>query len=226
MKNLLVIGSSGHARVVVDIIHAMRSFQVVGLIDRYRRIGEAIMGYSILGAEEDLPIIVREYRVDGVAVAIGDNSVRAAVARRVHELCPELQFATLVHPKASVGGGAFLGEGTVMMAGAVVNSGARVGRHCILNTNSSLDHDSVLEDHASLAPQAMTGGACRIGEYSAIGMGAILVHGVQVGAHVVIGAGALVLKDIRPMVVAYGAPAREVRARKPGDPYLGRVGSR
>jgi acetyltransferase-like isoleucine patch superfamily enzyme len=106
------------------------------------------------------------------------------------------------------------------MAGAAINPCCSVGRFCIMNTNSSLDHDSTLEDFASLAPGATTGGNCRIGQFSAVGIGAVMIHGIHVGEHTVIGAGSLVMKPIESFVVAYGSPARAVRNRKQGDEYL------
>jgi acetyltransferase-like isoleucine patch superfamily enzyme len=109
------------------------------------------------------------------------------------------------------------------MAGAVVNPGARVGAFCILNTNSSIDHDCILEDYASLAPGVVTGGGVVIGRYTAIGIRATVVHGVRIGEHSVIGAGATVLHDIPDHVVAYGTPARVVRNRQTGDPYLNEI---
>ena len=89
-----------------------------------------------------------------------------------------------------------------------------------MNTNSSLDHDSVMNDFSSLAPRAATGGNCRIGDYSAVGIGAVLVNGIQVGEHTVIGAGSTVLSNIESFKVAYGTPAKAIRERKPGDEYL------
>jgi acetyltransferase-like isoleucine patch superfamily enzyme len=107
------------------------------------------------------------------------------------------------------------------MAGAVINPGCKVGDFCIVNTRASLDHDSVMGDFSSLAPAAVTGGNVQIGAFSVIAIGAIVAHAVRVGEHAVIGAGATVLRHVPDRVVAYGTPARIIRQREPGDPYLG-----
>jgi len=60
-----------------------------------------------------------------------------------------------------------------------------------------------------------------IGAFAAVCQGANVIHGVEIGEHTVIGAGATVLDNMPPRVVAYGTPARVVRARDPGEPYLG-----
>lgn len=220
MDNIVIIGSSGHAKVVIDILQQEGRSRIVGLLDRFRNIGEKTLGYPILGKEDDLPDLINSHAIEGAIVAIGDNSVRSKVAARIKEVSPSLPFVSAVHPTASIATEVSIGEGTVVMAGASINPCASVGRFCILNTNCTLEHDSVLGDFASLAPGATTGGDCRIGQYSAIGIGAILIHGMHIGEHTVIGAGSLVTKPIGSFVVAYGTPARAIRDRERDDKYL------
>lgn len=110
--------------------------------------------------------------------------------------------------------------GAVIMAGVAVNPCSSIGRFCILNTNCSLDHDSIMNDFSSLAPRVATGGNCKIGAYTAISIGAILIHGVSVGEHTIVGANSTVLGNIESYKVVYGTPARVIRERKPGDKYL------
>lgn len=106
------------------------------------------------------------------------------------------------------------------MAGAVINSCCSVGEFCIINTHASLDHDSSMENFSSLAPRVSTGGNCIIGNYTAIGIGAILRHGVSIGNDTVIGAGSLVMNNLEDFIVAYGIPARKIRDRQHGAKYL------
>lgn len=77
-----------------------------------------------------------------------------------------------------------------------------------------------MEDFSSLAPNATTGGNVRIGSFSAVSLGANIVHGKTVGHHTVIGAGALVLDDVPGFSVAVGVPAKVVKQRKEDDRYL------
>lgn len=220
MKNIAIVGSSGHAKVIIDIVEREGKYKISGLLDQFRKVGEQTLGYEILGQEEDLPRLTKYQSIEGAIVAIGDNFVRSRMAARIAELCPDLCFVSAIHPKAIIARDVSIGEGTVIMAGVSVSPCCSIGRHCILNTNSSLDHDSSMEHFSSLAPRATTGGKCRIGEHSAISIGAILIDGVQVGEHTVIGAGSVVLRNIDPYKVAYGTPARVVRERKAGDKYL------
>ena len=220
MDNIVIIGSSWHAKVVIDIVQKENRYQIAGLVDRYRTVGEQSLGYRILGQEEDLPELIRVHSIKGAIIAIGDNFIRSKVATLVREMCPDLPFVRAIHPTASIATEVSMGEGTVVMAGVAINPCTAVGRFCILNTRSSLDHDSVMDEFSSLAPGATTGGNCRIGKYSAISIGAVLIHGVEIGDDSVVGAASLVTTSIESCVVAYGTPAKTIRSRKRGEKYL------
>ena len=220
MENIVIIGSSGHAKVIIDIVHQEGKYKIVGLLDRFRNMGEQTLGYPILGNEEQLPELIKAHALKGAIVAIGDNFIRSKVVARIKVISPNLPFVNAIHPKASIATDVSIGDGTVIMSGVSINPCSSIGSFCILNTNSSLDHDSILEDFASLAPHATTGGNCIIGKFSAIGIGATLIHGIRIGEQTVIGAGSLVIKSIDSFSVAYGTPAKWIRDREAGDKYL------
>lgn len=220
MDNIIIVGSSGHAKAVIDIVEQQGRYCIAGLLDPFRQIGEQTLGCSILGQEADLPELIVSFCLKGILVAIGDNFVRAQVAARIMQLCPDLPFVNAIHPHVSVGKDVSVGAGTVVMAGAVVGPCCSIGQLAILNTLSSLDHDSVMEDFSSLAPRAATGGRCTVGSYAAVGMGAVVIQDIHIGQHTIIGAGSTVLNSVNAFRVAYGTPAREIRERKPGDSYL------
>lgn len=208
---IAIIGASGHARVIIDIVEREGIHRIAGLFDRSLARGARVCGYEVIGTDDD----AREW-TGGLIVAIGDNWTRSRVVERTGQRT----FVAAIHPSAQIARGVEIGEGSVIMAGVVVNTGARIGRHCILNTRCSLDHDSTLGDFASLGPNATTGGGVEIGEFAAVALSASILHGKRVGAHTVIGAGSTVTGDLRNNVVAYGTPARVIRGRAPGERYL------
>lgn len=219
-RNILIVGSSGHAKVVIDIVEREGKYKITGLIDRFRKKRSKTMGYEISGREEDVPYLEKRKKIHGIVIAIGENFLRANVVERISRMCPGIKYVNAIHPGAMIARDVFVGDGTVIMPGVVVNASCNIGQHCILNTHSSLDHDSTMGMYSSLAPNAATGGTCRIGEYSAVGIGATLIQGVKIGAHSVIGAGATLVKDVPSFSVAYGTPAKTIRKRKRGDRYL------
>jgi len=220
MDSIFVAGASGHAKVIIDIIEKEGRYSIAGLLDGTKEAGTPFLGYPVLGKEEELERLARKHHIIGGIVAIGDNWIRKQVAARIHALFPACRFVRAVHPAASVGKGVEIGAGSAVMAGAVLGPDTRVGEHCIVNTGATLDHDGILEDFSSLAPGVAAGGNVNIGELTAVAIGAVIVHRIRIGKNCVIGAGSTVLDDIPALSVAYGTPARVVRTRSPGDPYL------
>ncbi len=200
---LVVVGEGGHGRVVVEAA-AAAGFQVVAQA-------------SAAGAAEVRALLERN-GTSALAVAVGDNSVRANIS--AWAISAGAQLPVVVHPFSHVAPTAMIEAGSVILAGAVVGPGVRIGRGCIVNARAGVDHGCVLEDFAAVAPGATLGGDVHVGERSWIGLGASILEGRRIGADVVVGAGAVVVDDIPPLVVAFGVPCRVVRPRTATEPYL------
>lgn len=220
MDDILIIGSSGHAKVAIDAIEKRGRYKIFGLIDDFRNVGEMTLDYKVLGGQNDIAALAQRHPISGVFIAIGDNGLRAKVSQGIAKALPEIEFVTAIHPSAIIGKDCAIGKGSIVMAGVVINPSCRIGNFCIVNTNASLDHDSLMEDFSSLAPKVAAGGNCVIGSYSAIGIGSSLFHKIRIGEHTVVGAGSVVSRDLPSFSVCYGVPAKKIRDRKLGERYL------
>lgn len=220
MENILLIGSSGHARVVIDIIEKDAKFNIVGLIDSFAQKGKVVLGYPILGNENDIPEIVKTYNTNHAIIAIGENWDRFIVYKKIQEICCTLRFVNAIHPNAIIGKNVVLGQGITLMAGTIINSNCIVEDFCVINTKASLDHDSHMKSFSSLAPGVTTGGYVMIGNFSSVFMGSVISPRISIGDHTVIGAGSFVNKSVPDNVVAYGNPAKVIRLRKNDDKHL------
>lgn len=220
MMNIVIFGASGHGSVVLDIIENEGRYSPVGFLDSFKEIGTRVNGYEVLGTEHDLLEIMDRFDVRGGIVAIGDNWTRRHIAHTILQMAPGFEFIRAVHPSAILGKDTEIGSGSVVMPGVIVNANSRIGNHCILNTRSSLGHDSQMADYSSLAPMVCAGGNFRLGYCSAIGLGANLIENVSVDQHSVVGAGSLVTSHVPSNCIAYGSPAKVIRRRTAGEPYL------
>jgi len=219
-QKVIIIGSSGHSKVIIDIFEKEGRYQIIGLIDAFRRIGEETLGYQVLGKEEDLPFLIENNPNCKLFIAVGDNWIRKKVRDKIVEIIPNADFATVIHPSAQIGKDVQIGNGTAIMAGAIINSSSAIGDFVIINTKSSIDHDGKMLNFSSLAPNATLGGNVSIGEFSAISIGATIKHGISVGRHSIIGAGSLLIKNCGDHSIMLGVPAYEVRKREIGEKYL------
>jgi sugar O-acyltransferase (sialic acid O-acetyltransferase NeuD family) len=219
-KKIVIIGSHGHAKVIIDIVEKQNLFSIVGLVDSNRAVGENTLGYPIIGNEDDLPSLMRANMIEGCIIAVGDNWKRKLVLDKLNSKKIAVEFVTAIHPSAQIGKNVTIGIGTMIMAGAIINSDATVGKFTIINTKASVGHDCFLGDFTSLAPNVTLGGNVRIGNFSAISISATLIHSIAVGEHSVIGAGSVVLDNIDNLKLSFGVPAKIVRERIIGEKYL------
>jgi sugar O-acyltransferase (sialic acid O-acetyltransferase NeuD family) len=218
---ILVIGSSGHGGVIIDILEAC-GHRIAGYLDDAVPAGVIKRGYPILGRLADFDEVCEQRKLRDIVLAIGDNWWRRKVCNDI-KMGSDVRYPLIVHPTASIARSAQVAEGSVLMAHANVGAHASLGKFTIINSGASLDHDCVLGAFASLAPGVFTGGFVEIGECSAVGVGATISDRVKIGSHSVVGTGAVVVRDIPDLTVAYGNPARVKRQRTEGEPYDGSV---
>lgn len=219
-EEVLIIGSSGHAKVIINIFEEHGGHRVVGLIDDHRPVGSETLGRRVLGGFDKIPDLLKERPGCSMFIAVGDNAARKSIVAKLERISIPMKFASAIHPSAIIAKSVCLGDGVAIMAGAVINGPSRIADFCIVNTRSSVDHDCTLDEFSSLAPGVSLGGNVRVGHCSALGIGAVVKHGVTIAEHTVIGAGSVVLKDCGSRAVYFGVPARFVRHREEGERYL------
>ena len=214
MSQLLIVGAGGHAVSITETALAA-GYEVVGYVSADSA-GTDLLDRPVY------PEVPAAYAQSSghIFVAVGDNFTRQKLLVGLRDVVGEDRLPTLVHPSASVSRLASVGHATAVLQQAVVGSGAEVAMGCLVNSGSVVEHECRLADFASTAPLSALGGRVDIGTRSAIGIGAVVKHGVTIGADVLVGAAAYVHSDLPPRVVAFGTPARVQRQREPGDPYL------
>ena len=217
-KQVIIIGASGHGKVVLDTLERMGNYEVLGFVDD--RVDKPVLEQPILGKVSERSNILNSHPQPEVFIAIGDNWTRKKIREEIQGSNPLIQWASAIHPASHIGRGVQLGTGIAVFAGAVINSGSDMGDFTIVGSHTCVDHDNVLAPFASLAPGCHLGGNVSLGECTTVGIGGNLKHGIKIGAHTVIGAGSTVLQDFGDHQVAYGTPAKVIRKRTPGESYL------
>ena len=201
---LIIIGASGHGKVVADIAIKMNKWQSIVFLDDDQAIKISI-GLEVIGKTAD----AFTYKDEAdFFVAIGNNAVREKVQEKLIE--DGLNVVSLIHPSAVIGTYVEIGIGSVVMAGVVANSSTRIGKGCIINTSSSLDHDNVIEDYVHISPGVRTAGSVEIGKRTWVGIGSVISNNVNICSGCKVGAGAVVVKDITEPGTYVGVPVRKI----------------
>ena len=189
---LLLIGCGGHARSLIDVVESSGRWHVLGMVGLPEQVGEEVLGYPVLGCDQDLPSLRQQCANALLAVGqIGCSTHRHRLAAKLGRL--EFVLPLVISGHAHVSRHARLGIGTSVGHGVIVNAGARVGDCCILNTNALIEHDAVIGDYCHVSTGAIVNGGTMIGDSSFIGSGAVLREGLNLQPQTVISAGKRVM---------------------------------
>lgn len=203
-RKLLIVGASGHGKVVADAALSSGIWTDIAFLDD--RFGQMAppLGFPLVGRTDDLGTLHGEYAE--LVVAIGNAAARMkviALARSVGFLLP-----SIVHRTAVISPFATLGDGCVVFAQAVINPDATLGQGCIVNTGATIDHDCRIGDGVHVCPGTHLAGDVHVGNCSWIGIGASVKQGVSIGNGVTVGAGAVVVTNVPDSLTVVGVPAR------------------
>ncbi|MBG9530950.1 acetyltransferase [Bacillus thuringiensis] len=203
-EKLLIIGASGHGRVIADIALKMNKWQSIAFLDDNENVGSS-MGIQIIDKSASISKYIDDY---DFFVGIGNNVIREKIQRQLE--AEEASIPVLVHPSAIIGEQVYLEAGTVVMAGAVINCCTKIGKGCIINTASTVDHDNVIEDYVHVSPGAHLAGTVKVGRGTWLGAGSVVSNNINITHSCKIGAGAVVIRDITESRTYVGVPVRRI----------------
>jgi len=208
-RNLVILGAGGFARevawLVADINQAQpKTWNLIGFWGHgTERIGQLLNGVPVISPDN-----VRQYLPNLYAVAaIGDPKIKE---RAVHEAeSIRCQFATLIHPTVKYDRSTVkIGPGSIICAGNVLTVNIIVSAHVIINLDCTVGHDTIIEDYVTISPGCHLSGYTTIRRCAFLGTGAVTIEKCEIGAGSIIGAGAVVVRNIPPGVTAVGVPAK------------------
>lgn len=200
MNRLIIIGAGGHGKVIADAALKIGYTNICYIDDNEEG---NVIGFPIIGAGSDIELL-NDGRTDFI-IGIGNNAIRKTIAETYN-----VNWVSIVHPSAQIAFNAEIGKGSVVMANAVVNVCATVGEHCIINTGAIVEHDNVIENYAHISPNVALGGTVRIGSLTHVGIGATVKNNTEICYDCTIGAGAVVVKDIKEPGTYVGVPIRKM----------------
>lgn len=212
MKDIVIIGAGGFGREVAwlieDINKVYEEWNIVGFVDDNETIQESeINGYKVVGNVEWL-----KSQDINVVNAIGDPIVKKKVIERLKY--SKNSYPVLIHPSVIYSDKVSFGEGSIICAGSIITVDIKIGKHVIINLDCTIGHDAVLGDYTTILPSVNVSGFVTTEECVCVGTSSAIIQGVTIGENTVVGAGAVVVKDLPANCTAVGAPAKPIKFRE------------
>ena len=212
MDKIAIYGAGGFGREVKMLIDQINNqkllYDFIGFFDDGIEKGKLINGYPVLGGITAL----NDWSAGplNIVYAIGNPAVKKKVIEKIKS--PNIKYPILIHPNALIGLDAVsIGEGSIVCAGTIITVNINIGSHVILNLSCTVGHDSEIGRYSSFMPSVNISGEVNIQEAVYVGTGAKIINQLRIGENSIIGAGAVVSKDIPANCTAVGVPAKPIK---------------
>ena len=190
MNKLILIGGGGHCKSCIDVIESENKFKIMGILDTKEKIGQKVLGYEIIGTDDD----IEKYQKEDFYFLITLGQIKSADIR--FKLFNKIEImggkiATVISPLAYVSKYATIDVGTIVLHHALINSNANVGKNCIINSKALIEHDSVIENHCHISTGAIVNGEVVVGEKTFVGSNSTIIQGTNILPNSFVKAGSL-----------------------------------
>jgi acetyltransferase EpsM len=194
--HIWIYGAGGMGKETLWLASEISEYTIAGFIDDYLQ----------SNSFKNLPVIKNALNQNNCIVAIADAQIRKEITNRNDKLT----YVNLIHPSVKINSSIQIGKGNIICQGAVLTVDISLANHVIININSTIGHDAVIEDFVSIMFGVHISGNVRIGEGTYIGSGAVVLPNIKIGKWCTIGAGSVVTKDVPDNCIIAGVPAKEI----------------
>lgn len=210
MKNLIIIGARGWGREVYMLYTVCKQAGLIhcnikGFLDSK---ADALVGY-----EGYPPIIgdVENYVIEDGDVffcAMGDPKWRKHYVELIKSKGGS--FISLIHPTAFIGKNVKYGEGCFIGCNAELTCDITLGNFVSVFSCAAIGHDGYVDDYSHLGAHAFMGGFAHLGKNVVLHPAAKVLPHIKIGDNAVVGAGSVVIRNVKSEKTVFGIPAKKL----------------
>lgn len=212
MKELYIIGAGGFGREVAWLVERINeiepTWEIKGFIDdNCEKWNKNENGYLIYGGCDYLINLAEKNEIYAVC-AVGNATVRKRIIAKFEN--SNVKFATVIDPSVIMSNRVNIGEGVIICAGTIITVDVTIGNYVIINLDCTVGHDALVSDYVTIYPSVNISGNVTVGECTELGTGMQIIQGIDVSSNVIVGAGAVVNKNIVESGTYVGVPVQNI----------------
>lgn len=210
MKSV-IIGAGTYGEVYATFLKEA-NIDVIGFVDDKRELqGQSIHGIPVIGSIAQLSLIAQQWGVEVVYCPIGDNGLRVQILSEALRL--GLKTPNFIHHSVKIAPNVNIADhGVYILQGTQIMPWVTLERFVMISCGSNIVHHSHLKEGVFVSNGVNLGAQVVAERLSYIGMGATVMTGVKtLGENSLVGAGAVVIKDVPNSAIVAGIPAKVLR---------------
>ena len=205
---MVIVGAKGFAKEVLEILFQKKALQNLYFFDNLAPAPpDKLFG--------EFPVLRNMEAVKDVFLKTGDYTFTLGLGNpslryKLNKLFSEAGGipTSTISPTVEIGSfGNSIGTGCNILSGTIITNHVTIGTCCLINPHCSISHDSVVGDFVEMSPGVRVTGGCTVGSFSVLGTNSSILPQVKLGVNVVVGAGAVVTKDVPDNSLVVGVPA-------------------
>ena len=209
MKELIIVGAGGFGRELLqwckDINCITPKWVIKGFLDdNLDALNGIDCNINIVGNIKDWQPSANEEFALGIAEPNTKEKVVAILENK------GANFISIIHPKADIGDFNKIGKGVVVYPNARITVNAHIGNFTSILDLTTIGHDSSVGDFSTICGGCGVNGHVNIEDHVFVGSHVTFVPGIKVGANAYIGAGSVVIRNVRDGYKVFGNPAKKV----------------
>lgn len=210
MKSV-IIGAGTYGEVYLAYLQEV-GIDVIGFIDDAPQ-KNIVQGIPVLGGIDCLPSLKENYNVEAIYCPLGNNKLRVKFLSLAKEL--GYQTPNYIHPSVIISPNVEIGQGVYILLGTTIMPYTIIHDYSMISMGVHLAHHSVLEEGVFLSTGCNFGASIVAHKYAYCGISSTIMTGLhELGENCLIGAGAVVIKDVEPNAVMAGVPAKVIKYKK------------
>lgn len=182
-EKIVLIGGGGHCHSVIDVIELENRYEIIGIIDTKENIGKKVLGYEIIGCDDDLETIFLSCKNALITVGqIKTSDLRIKLFEKLKNI--GFNFPVIISPIAYVSKHAIIDEGTVIMHHALVNANVKIGKNCIINSKALIEHDCIIGDNCHISTSSVINGGVTVKANTFFGSNATSKQAIEIAGFI------------------------------------------